>query len=70
MNYFEAFTVDNNIDAEIIVITSLKEFINFRTWILPSIFINGKKAGRGYIPDEKTIMEFLTKPSDSTATQL
>jgi hypothetical protein len=59
INYFEKFIADNSIDAEIIVITSLKEFIRFRTWILPSVFINDKKVGRGYIPDEKVIFEAL-----------
>jgi len=59
VSYFEKFIADNSIDAEIIVITSLKEFIRFRTWILPSVFINDKKVGRGYIPDEKVVFEAL-----------
>jgi len=65
VNYFEDFIVKYNIDAEIIIITSLKEFIHFRTWILPSVFINDKKVGRGYIPDEKVLFEALRKSQNN-----
>ena len=59
IKYFERFIAENNIEAEIIVLTSLKEFLRFKTWLLPSIFINGLKVGRGYIPNEKKILDAL-----------
>ncbi len=59
--FFETFIKENNIEAEIFVITSLKEFIHYRTWILPSIFINFKKVGRGYIPEKKMILKAFKK---------
>jgi glutaredoxin-related protein len=57
VRYFENFVIDNNIEAEIIVLTSLKEFLRFKTWLLPSVFINDIKVGRGYIPNEKKIWD-------------
>jgi len=59
IRYFEDFLSENNIEAEITVITSLKDFISYKTWILPSIFINGKKAGRGYIPEKDKIFSLF-----------
>lgn len=61
IRYFEKFIADNKIEAEIVVVTSLKEFLRFKTWLLPSIFINGIKVGRGYIPRDEIILKAIIK---------
>jgi len=56
--------LENNIvkyqrDAELIIVTNLKDFLRFNIWILPSIFINGNKVSRGYTPNIKDIINNL-----------
>jgi len=55
----EELIAKNNWDAGIIVITSLKELLKFNTWILPSVYVNGKKVVRGYKPIAKDIIPHL-----------
>jgi len=52
-----------NIRAEIEFISELEEMLKFKTWILPSLFVNNEVVSRGYIPKKedfiKTIIKFL-----------
>ncbi len=50
-----------NIEVEFEIISELKKLLNYRTWILPTIIINGKIVARGYKPSDKTIIENLGK---------
>ncbi len=53
------FFVDHNIDAEFIIISNPNEFLNYRTWILPTIVINDKIVARGYRPSNNEIINNL-----------
>jgi len=53
--------VDKNIDVKFIVISELSKILNYRTWVLPTVVINGKIIARGYKPDNKIIIENLEK---------
>lgn len=55
------FFNENNIDAEFIIVSSLKEFLKYRTWILPTVIINSKVVARGYMPTDKVIINSLYK---------
>jgi len=46
-------------EVEIVVLTNLQDFIKFRTWILPSVFVNGKKVSRGYKPKKDEVIRHL-----------
>ncbi len=46
-------------DAELVIVSKWSEFLKFRTWILPSVFVNGVKVSRGYQPKTKDIIENL-----------
>ena len=41
------------------IITELKQIIKFRTWILPTVIINGKVASRGIYPRKGKILRLL-----------
>ena len=60
VKFMEEFIEKNQINADLIIITKLKEILKFNTWILPSIFINGQKISRGYIPKNKDINKYLS----------
>jgi hypothetical protein len=57
----ERLLIAKNINAEFVVISELKKLLSYRTWILPTIIINGKIVARGYKPNNKTIIENLKK---------
>ncbi len=43
--------------ANIEIITNLKHILKFRTWILPTVIINGKIASRGIYPRKEKILK-------------
>ncbi len=53
------FIDKENIDVEFEIISSLKEFVKYRTWILPTIIINNKIVARGYRPSNEKIINNL-----------
>ncbi len=55
----KAFFEKNNIEVDFEIVTSLKDFLKYRTWILPTVIINNKVVARGYRPDDKKILENL-----------
>ena len=52
---------EEKIEAELIIISDLKKILKYRTWILPTILINGKVIARGYNPDREIIINSLKK---------
>ena len=61
IRYLEKFLLKHKINAEITVETDVKQFFKYRTWILPTIIVNGKIVARGYKPSEKKLFETLKK---------
>ncbi len=49
-------------DAEIEIIDQLEGWLQFQTWILPTVIINEQVVARGYAPSKEKIMAFLTIP--------
>ena len=49
------------IEADIIIINDLKEMKKYKTWILPTVIINGKIVARGYKPANDKILKYLIK---------
>jgi len=41
------------------MVDSMDEILNYPTWILPTIIVNGKVVARGYAPSKKLIMNHL-----------
>ena len=59
IRFLEKFTKENHINAEINTIFEMKKLLHYRTWILPTIIINGKTIARGYRPSEKKLFDAL-----------
>lgn len=55
----EALIEKENLDADIQVVSELKQMLKYRTWILPTLVLNDKVIARGYFPGEQKIMEEL-----------
>lgn len=49
----------SGVDANIEIVDSIKEFVKYKTWILPTLVINGKNVARGYVPDVEVIQKHL-----------
>ncbi len=49
-----------NLDAEIIVVSDLPKILEYETWILPTVVVNGKIVARGYKPADEVILNQLT----------
>ena len=59
IRYLEYTVKKHHVDADVVVITEALSFLNYRTWILPTVVINGKILARGYRPSEKNILKYL-----------
>ncbi len=59
IRYLEIFSRNHHFKTNIIVISEIKNLIKYRTWILPTIIINGKIVARGYRPSKKKLLEVL-----------
>ncbi len=57
--HLKTFIQKHELDAEIKVITENRKFLNYNTWILPTVIINGKILSRGYRPSEKNLLKTL-----------
>ncbi len=57
----ERFFEENSIEAEFRVINTIDDFVKYRTWILPTILINGKIVARGYRPSNNKILNSIKK---------
>jgi hypothetical protein len=59
VSFLNNFIKDNSIKADIEIVTGLSNFLKYNTWILPSVYINGKKVSRGYNPNPEDILANL-----------
>ncbi len=57
----EQFFEKNSIEAEFRVINTIDDFVKYKTWILPTILINGKIVARGYRPSNLKILNSIIK---------
>ncbi len=59
IRHLETFIQEHKFNAEIKVITENRKFLNYNTWILPTVIVNGKILSRGYRPSEKNLLKIL-----------
>jgi len=57
IRYLKDFFRENHIEAEFKIISSISEFVKYRTWLLPTIVLNDKIIARGYRPSKNKILE-------------
>jgi len=57
----KSFLENHQLEYELEIITDQNLFINYNTWILPTVIINNKIVSRGYKPLEKKIFETLNQ---------
>ena len=55
IRYLEEYLEKARIEAEIRVVSKLKEMLTYRSWILPTIVINNKVIARGYKPSKRKL---------------
>jgi len=55
IRYLDDYLKVSQIHAEIKVVHKLKEILTYRTWILPTVIINGKIIARGYKPSKQKL---------------
>ncbi len=55
------FFKEKNIEADFTIISNADEFIKYRTWILPTIIINGKIVARGYRPSKNKMLNSVER---------
>ncbi|HHH53450.1 MAG TPA: hypothetical protein ENK91_07310 [Bacteroidetes bacterium] len=61
IKYLKIFFKENNIEAEFVIVDNADEFEKYKTWILPTIIINGNIVARGYKPADEVIFKSLIK---------
>jgi len=55
IRYLDDYLNASQIDAEIRTVHKLKDMLTYRTWILPTVIINGKVVARGYKPSRRKL---------------
>jgi hypothetical protein len=50
---------EEKIDAEILILDRLEYYVRYETWVLPSLFVNGRPVARGYTPSNNKLVEIL-----------
>ena len=55
------FFKEKDIEADFTIISNADEFIKYRTWILPTIIINGKIVARGYRPSKNKMLNSVDR---------
>jgi len=55
----EKLIKDKNINVKFLILSNYNQMLDFETWILPTVIINGKIVARGYVPNDKKIFENL-----------
>ncbi len=58
-NRLEKLFLEMNIQADYEIITEVEQLLNYKTWILPTVLINGQIAARGYLPLKSKIKKIL-----------
>lgn len=49
----------SGVEANIDIVDSIGEFVKYKTWILPTLVINGQNVARGYVPDVEVIQKYF-----------
>lgn len=49
----------SGVDATIDIVDSIDEFLKYKTWILPTLVINGRNVARGYVPKVEVMQQHL-----------
>jgi len=55
----QQFLNEQKISVDFIIKSELKEILEYKTWILPTIIINNKIVARGYKPNNDLIINSL-----------
>lgn len=51
----------SGVEADIEIVDSIGEFVKYKTWILPTLVINGRNVARGYVPNVEVIQKHFEK---------
>ena len=51
----------HHVNHELVIITDQDSFINYNTWILPTVIINNKVVSRGYKPMKEKVLKTLNQ---------
>ena len=61
LHFIHRYVRKYHVDVEVRVITDRETLLTYRTWILPSVFVNGRPVARGYRPTEENILKNLNR---------
>ena len=57
----EAILEQMGIKEKIQIVNNPDELLQYPTWVLPTLLINGKVVARGYLPSSDVVREVLKK---------
>ena len=47
----------SGVEANVEIVDNIGEFVKYKTWILPTLVINGRNVARGYVPKVEVIQK-------------
>lgn len=60
----EKTVAESGLETEIKILDKLDDLLNYNTYVLPALVINGKMFARGYVPEKSKIIEEMKKQPD------
>ena len=60
INRIEAVLKNHGFEEKVQVVSEQDELLQYPTWVLPTLVINGKVIARGYVPSAKVILQNIS----------
>jgi hypothetical protein len=60
----EEAVAGSGLETEVKILDKLDDLLNYNTYVLPALVINGKMFARGYVPEKSKIIEEMNKQPD------
>jgi len=62
----EEIVETEHINANVVVLDSVDDYVRFNTWVLPSLFIDGMSVARGYTPMRENLVRKLKEAGEGS----
>jgi hypothetical protein len=57
----EEAVLESGMEADVKIVDNIDELLEYQTWVLPALVINGKMFARGYVPEKSNIISEMKK---------
>ena len=52
---------ESGLETRVNIVDTIEELVQFNTWVLPALVINGRMIARGYVPEKSKIIDEMKR---------